>query len=67
MNLTDSTPTTTATTSEPRVVARRYAAPRHLLRWRTPHLAVLKMLAWVVREHERANTERLWRRCGELS
>jgi hypothetical protein len=44
----------------------RYAVPRKLLRWRTPHLAVLKMLAWAVREQERTNTQQLWTRCDKL-
>lgn len=41
-------------------------ARRQLLRWSTPHLAVLKMLAWVVAEHEHLTGDRLWARCRDL-
>jgi hypothetical protein len=64
MNPTES-PATTAPADTP-TVARRYAAPRRLLRWRTPRLGVLKMLAWVVCRREGANTAQLWTRCREL-
>lgn len=36
------------------------------MRWSTPQLAVLKMLAWVVREHEHISGDRLWQRCAAL-
>jgi hypothetical protein len=40
----------------------RYAGTRKLIRWDTPKLKVLKMLAHVIVKHERAGKDRLWER-----
>jgi hypothetical protein len=39
---------------------------RICLRWNTPELGAVKMLAWVVKHREGANEQRLWRRVQDL-
>jgi hypothetical protein len=44
----------------------RYAQPRKLVKWDTPKLKVLKMLAHVIVKNEHATKDRLWERAKAI-